>query len=86
MKVIQIFSEELSKPLCNLINSMFISGVYPKIWKRELISPIPKQYPAPTISKLRPISGIFCFAKRADMIIVKYMIDGIRKDFSQIII
>ena len=80
MKLIQFFSEELSNPLCNLINSMFISGVYPKIWKRELITPIPKQYPAPTVNKLRPISGIFCFAKIADKILANFMIRDMAKN------
>ena len=80
MKLIQLFSDELSKPLCNLINSMFISGIYPKIWKRELITPIPKQYPAPTMKKLRPISGIFCFAKIADRILANFMISDMSKN------
>ena len=41
------------------------------IWKRELITPVPKELPPPPMNKLRPISGIFVFAKVADRILAK---------------
>ena len=74
MMLINIFSKELSNPLCNLANTMFESGVYPNLWKRELITPVPKVYPPPSISKLRPISGMYNFAKIADKILANMMI------------
>ena len=73
IKIIHTFSSLLSLPLCNLINLMFEKGIYPTIWKRELITPIPKIHPAPSIEKLRPISGIFDFEKIADRIIAAYL-------------
>ena len=59
MKIICLFSKMLSKPICNLINTMFEKGVYPQFWKRKLITLIPKCYPTPSVDKLRPISGIY---------------------------
>ena len=79
MKIINCLSTELSKPLCNIINSIFELGSYPQIWKREVITPVPKSYPAPTINKLRPISGILNFAKVADKLIA----DLITSDMSE---
>ena len=58
MKIIATFSEYLSNPLSNLLNSMFELGEYPNLWKRELITPVPNISPAPIIDKLCPISGI----------------------------
>ena len=52
---------------------MLISGVYPDMWKRELITPVPKCYPPPTISKLRPISGLYNFAKITDRILANFI-------------
>ena len=79
MRVIHFLSSELANPLCNIINSIFELGSYPKIWKREVITPVPKIYPTPSISKLRPISGILSFAKVADKVIA----DLITSDMSE---
>ena len=35
-------SVELAKPLTDIINSCLSEGVYPALWKREWVSPIPK--------------------------------------------
>ena len=69
MKIINLFSNYISSPLCNIINSIFEIGSYPSIWKREVITPVPKIHPAPTVSKLRPISGLLNFAKVADRLV-----------------
>ena len=42
MKLISLFSQYLSNPSCNIINSIFETGSYPEIWKRELITPVKK--------------------------------------------
>ena len=58
---------------------MFETDVYPSSWKREVITPIPKIFPPPSISKLRPISGIFNFAKVADRILANLMLADMEK-------
>ena len=85
MKIINLFSRELSSPLCNVINTMLLTGIYPDMWKRELITPVPKCYPPPSISKLRPISGLFNFAKITDRILANFMINDMapKSDQSQ---
>ena len=45
MKIINLFSREISGPLCNVINTMLLTWVYPDMWKRVLITPVPKCYP-----------------------------------------
>ena len=69
MKIISLFSTDLSRLICNLINSIFESGCYPYLWKRELITPVPKINPPPSLDKLRQISGLYNVAKIAYRII-----------------
>ena len=45
------------------------------MWKREIITPIPKIHPAPSVSKLRPLSGVYNFAKIADKIMANIITD-----------
>ena len=80
MKIINLFSKPLSLPLCNLINSMFEKGVYPLLWKREIITPIPKCFPATSVDQLRPISSICNFAKIADRILADKMTADMSKN------
>ena len=69
IKLLCQFSEYISKPLCNILNSMFEQGTYPTIWKQEYITPVEKVSPAEDMSQLRPISVCLNFAKLADKII-----------------
>ena len=79
MKLITQFSNELSLPLTNIINTIFESKSYPKTWKRETLTPIPKVYPAESMKDLRPISGLRNFAKFFDRIIAEYMTEDMSK-------
>ena len=36
------FSEELSVPLCSILNNIFKSAVWPKHWKKEYVTPLGK--------------------------------------------
>ena len=73
MKLIAEFSIELSQPLTHIINYIFETKIYPTIWKKETITPIPKVYPAESMKNLRPISGLMNFAKVFDRILAEYM-------------
>lgn len=82
-KVIHFFSEQLSKPLCIIYNSMFIDAKYPKMWKTEYITPVEKCFPASKIQHFRPISGLLSFAKISDKLIASYIIEDMVKDNKQ---
>lgn len=45
------------------MNTVLEKGIYPQMWKRETITPIPKIHPAPPVSKLRPLSGVYNLLK-----------------------
>ena len=74
MKVINEFSVEIAFPLAHIINCCIEQGVYPKSWKMESITPVPKVFPPEKVKDLRRISGLLNFAKVADKIIGEMII------------
>ena len=50
-------------------------GVYPQIWKREYVTPIPKIHPPEKIKDLRKISGLMNLSKITDKILANFIID-----------
>ena len=85
MRVIVEFAEELAIPLANVINESLIQGVYPKIWKIETVTPVPKVYPAEKLTQLRKISGLVNFSKVTDKILAEYLAEDMAgtRDSSQ---
>ena len=75
MRLINVFSNEFSRPLAHLINSCFSQGIYPELWKMEYVTPVPKVYPPEKLGDLRKISGLMNFSKIADKIIAELISD-----------
>ena len=70
VKIVREFALEISLPLCDIINSSLKKGHWAKCFKKEVITPIPKEYPVLTMDMLRPISALLLFNKVQEMIIV----------------
>ena len=62
-RIITEFSVELAAPLCNIYNTSILSGVWPRLWKYEFVTPVPKVFPPETTEDLRKISGTKNFSK-----------------------
>ena len=56
-KIISEFSVELSEPLANIFNSATLEGIWPKSWKTEYVTPVPKVYPPQKVDDLRKITS-----------------------------
>ena len=56
-KLIYEFSVELAEPLCHIFNSSLIEGIWPEMWKHEIVTPVPKVFPPKSPSDLRKIAG-----------------------------
>ena len=84
MKLINVFSEEISFPLAHVINST-LKGHYPNLWKHEIITPVPKVYPPEKMTDLRKISGLLNFSKIAEKAIGELVISDMKpkRDLSQ---
>ena len=78
MRIIAEFSYEFSKPLAHLINHCFSQGTYPKLWKMEFVTPVPKVFPPEKIKDLRKISGLMNFSKITDKVIAEYISEDIK--------
>ena len=79
MRLISQFSSEICRPLSHLINTCLSEGTYPKIWKKEIVTPVPKVHPPEKVKDLRRISGLMNFAKVTDKILAEYIIEDMEK-------
>ena len=57
-KIIKQFAPYLSIPFADVVNSGLLAGHWPKSYKRETITPTPKQFPPETMEMLRPIANL----------------------------
>ena len=77
-KIFKEFAGELSKPVKNVINSSIIQGIWPDIYKLEIVTPVPKVFPPKEIDQLRNISGLLNLDKVAEKLISKLMISDMK--------
>ena len=71
------FAEELSVPLCGLLNNIFQSEVWPQQWKKEYVTPIGKIPLPETEDDLRPISLTNFFSKVTEHFVVMWLLEFI---------
>ena len=57
------FSVELATPLTDIINTCLRQQCFPTLWKKELITPVPKITHPKVLKDLRKISGTSDFSK-----------------------
>ena len=60
--------------MSDVINTSIRQGCWPNIFKLEVVTPVPKQFPPKNIDELRNISGLLNLDKIAEKIIAKMMI------------
>ena len=75
IKLIVEFSVEIAFPLAHIIDACLKSGVYPNLFKHELVTPVPKIYPPERLKDLRKISGLLNLSKITDKILGEYLIE-----------
>ena len=77
IKLIKEYSVFLADPLCDIWRRALGWGEFPEIWKKEIVTPIPKILPPGKMSNFRKIVGTFsvskCFEKYICDIIVSDM-------------
>ena len=73
-KLSKHFAAYLAEPLSDIFNTSVQRGEYPSIYKFELSTPIPKQYPPSTTSNLRNISGLLTYDKIFEKLISELII------------
>ena len=77
-KILKQFASFLSVPLCDIINCSLQSGQWPKLYKTEAITPVPKQFPPLNRDMLRPISILFSFNRIMELSIGELMVEDMK--------
>ena len=78
-KLIKLFAAYLTEPLTDIINTSVRRGEYPKIYKFEVSTPVPKVNPPQSISQLRNISGLLTFDKVMETLLSRLIISDMDK-------
>ena len=62
-----------------IINSSIKKGVWPKMWKKEYVTPVPKKFPTKLVKNLRSISGLMTFNKIQEKLIAELIISDMKE-------
>ena len=79
-KLIKEYCEFICVPLCHILNTCISKGEYPKVWKIESQTPIPKEYPVIYIDMLRNISILKNFNKIAETMLADMMVSDMKQN------
>ena len=78
-KILKEFAGPLSIPVANIINTGIVSGKWPKIYKRETITPVPKEFPPTSMDLLRPIANLLNLDKIMEKIVCEMVISDMKE-------
>ena len=73
-RLIKQFAAYLAEPLSDIFNTSKKRGEYPRIYKFEICTPVPKSYPPQNTSQLRNISGLLNFDRVFEKLISQLII------------
>ena len=73
-RLIKQFAAYLAEPLTDIFNASMKRGEYPRIYKFEVCTPVPKVNPPQNLGQLRNISGLLTFDKVFEKLIAQMII------------
>ena len=79
-KILNKFARSFALPVSNVINSSIREGMWPEIYKLEIVTPVPKQFPPKEIDHLRNISGLLNLNKIAEKLITRLIISDMKQN------
>ena len=77
--IIQKFAAYLCEPFTHILNCSLMSGVYPRIYKYETCTPVPKVHPTKNLGQLRNISGLLTFDKVFEKLLAELLISDMEQ-------
>ena len=77
-KILKHFAKEISEPLTMIINNCIQQGVWPDVFKVEIVTPVKKVPNPQDIDDLRNISGLLNLNKIMEKVICKFMVEDLR--------
>ena len=82
-KVLKYFSGKISKPLTKIINNCIQQGVWPSIYKSEIVTPVPKVPNPQSIDDLRNISGLMNLNKVLEKLICPLIVNDMKSSLDK---
>ena len=84
-KIRKEFSVELTAPLVNIYNTCLKQGMFPNIWKEELVTPVPKKEILKEIKDTRKITYLNDYCKIYEGFLKTWILEDIAQNesFSQ---
>ena len=73
-KLVKYFAAYLAEPLTHIFNESMKRGEYPKVYKFEICTPVPKTNSPENITQLRNISGLLNFDKIYEKLLAQIMV------------
>ena len=73
-------AENLAGPLTKIINKSLTGGIFPKIWKQAIVTPILKKGNAQDKSNYRPVSCLMVLSKVLEKIVCSQITDYMEKN------
>ena len=80
VKILKTFSKYFAKPVKDLLNSSIRQGRWPDIFKMEMVTPVPKQFPPQDVDQLRNISGLLNLDKVGEKLITRLIISDMKEN------
>ena len=77
-KILKQFARQISKPLTVIINNCIMQGVWPEVFKVEIVTPVKKVPNPQNIDDLRNISGLLNLNKVMEKIICQLMVEDLK--------
>ena len=79
-------AEFLAEPLTEIYNTCLVNGTYPKTWKKEFVTPVPKGKPNIILKQLkdvRKIASTSDFSKIFKHFLLKFILSDISDKLSK---
>jgi hypothetical protein len=73
-----MFAAYLAEPLADIIKTSIGQGEYPNLYKIEVSTPVPNEYPPRSTSEIRNISGLINFDKITEILLAEIMISEMK--------
>ena len=64
--------------LTDIINASIKQGVWPDMWKKELVTPVPNVFPTKILKKFQSISGLMTCNKVEEKLLSELIISDMR--------
>ena len=76
--VLKKFAEELSYPITHIVNASLFNKQWPTLFKKEFVTPVPKEFPVKEMKQLRSISGLLSLNKIQEKIVGQLIMSDIK--------